>query len=299
MQLRTFPHLRTPKTTQKIMLDVIIALMPALIGSVYFFGLSALWLELAAVAACVAAEAVYELIAKKKVTVGDLSAVVTGLLLAFNMPADCPLWVAAAAGVFSIIIVKQLFGGIGSNFANPALMGRLFIMTVYPQYTMHYTSTLPDAVSSSTVLGLVKAGSEVPYSYLDMFLGKIPGAIGETSALLILIGFVFLVLRRDIKPLTTLVYLAATVAITSCFGMDPLISLLAGGLMLGGCFMLTDYPATATSSRIAAALIAAVVTALIRIYAKLPEGVCIGILTANCFTGLIDKLVKPKIYGMK
>ena len=299
METRLFPQIRTPRTTQKIMLDVIIALTPAALGSVYFFGINSLWLILASVAACVLTEALWQIITRQKVTVGDLSAVVTGILLAFNMPADCPLWVVAAGGIFAILVVKQLFGGIGSNFANPALMGRLFIMSVYPSHLMHYTSARPDIVSSPTILGLMKGGAEIPYSYLDMFIGRIPGAIGETSALLLLIGFIYLVAKKVTYPIVPAVYMLVTVAITTAFGFDPLTSLLSGGLILGGFFMITDYPAMSVHSKVAVAVIAAVITALIRIYARLPEGVCMGILAANCMAGIFDKFVKPKIYGMK
>ena len=194
------PHVRTERTTRWVMLHVAISLVPALLGAVYFFGIRALYLTALSVAVCVLTEYLWQKITKKQITAGDFSAVVTGMLLAFNMPATAPGWVVVLTSVFSILVVKQMFGGIGNNFANPALMGRLLAMVVWPGAVMQYIAPVTlnaDAVSSATVLGAVKTGGEAGYSYLQMFLGEIPGALGETSKLLLLVGFAYMCYMED------------------------------------------------------------------------------------------------------
>ena len=292
------PHIRTPKTTELIMKDVCLALVPAFIGAVYFFGVGAFFLTLACVATCVACEALWEKLNHLPVRM-DYSAVVTGMLLAFNLSSNTPVWVAILASAFAIIVVKQCFGGIGSNFANPALMGRLFVMVVYPSKLMSYVAPGPDAVSSATVLTMAKHGEAVTYSVFDMFLGRIPGALGETSALLLLLGFVFLAVRKDLDWIITVVYLAVTVAVTSIAGMNPLVSLFGGGLILGGCYMLTDYTLSSSRAKVLFGIIAGLLTALIRIFSPTyPEGVCFAILTVNILSYFIELFIKPHIYGV-
>lgn len=300
------PHLRSPRTTRAVMGDVCIALLPALAGAVYFFGIRSLWLTAVSVLSCVAAEFLWQKAAGRQVTVGDLSAVVTGMLLAFNLPVTTPYWAIITAAVFSIVVVKQLFGGIGNNFANPALMGRLFLMTVWPASVMQYPlpQTLPaDAVSSATVLSSAKAGAEGGYTFWQMFIGEIPGSLGETSKLLLLIGFAYLCLRKVVNLEATAVYIASVLALTFVFGPDGLftgdigMNLLGGGLILGGCYMLTDYAFVSRKGRLLCALAAGIVTAGIRIFGIYPEGVCFGILTANCLAGLISMLESRHVYG--
>ena len=215
------PHLRTAQTTRNIMLHVSISLVPALLGAVYYFGIRALYLTAFSVAVCVLTEFLWQKITKKQVTAGDFSAVVTGMLLAFNMPVTVPVWVLGAAAVFSILIVKQMFGGIGSNFANPALTGRLLVMVLWPGTVMGYTAprTLAaDAVSQATVLGTVKAGGETGYSYLQMFLGEVPGAMGETSKLLLLAGFAYMCYMGVVNAEAALTYIATVTVLTFIFG---------------------------------------------------------------------------------
>ncbi len=292
------PHIRTPKTTERIMKDVCISLIPAFIGAVYFFGVGAFYLTLACVAACVAAEVLWEKANRLPVRM-DYSAVVTGMLLAFNLSSNTPVWVAVLASVFSIIVVKQCFGGIGSNFANPALMGRLFVMFVYPSKLMSYVAPGPDAVSSATVLSMAKHGEEITYSIFDMFIGRIPGALGETSALLLLAGFLFLVVRKDLDWIITAVYLAVVAAVTAIAGYNPLMSLFSGGLILGGCYMLTDYTLSSSRAKVIFGCIAGLLTALIRIFSPTyPEGVCFAILTVNVLSYFIELFIKPHIYGV-
>lgn len=293
------PHIRTPKSTKIIMRDVCISLIPAFIGAVYFFGVGAFYLTLACVATCVAAEYGWARLNHLPFHM-DYSAVVTGILLAFNLSSNTPVWVAVLASLFAIIVVKQCFGGIGSNFANPALMGRLFVMMVYPSKLMTYAAPGVDGTSAATVLTAAKHGQAISYTVWDMFIGRIPGALGETSALLLLLGFVYLVIRKDLDWLISVVYMATTVIICSIAGFDPMVSLLGGGLILGGCYMLTDYTLATSRFKLLIAVLAGAITAAIRIFSPTyPEGVCFGILAVNVLLYLIEQLKKPHIYGVE
>ena len=302
------PHLRTPRTTRNIMVHVSIALMPALLGSIYFFGIRSLYLTVLAVASCVLTEFLWQKLTRKPVTAGDFSAVVTGILLAFNMPVTVPDWVVILTSVFSILFVKQMFGGIGSNFVNPALMGRLFAMVVWPGAVMQYVAPATlgtDAVSSATVLGAAKTGAEAGYSYLQMFLGETPGALGETSKLLLLVGFAYLCYIGIVTAEAAITYVVTVLLLTFVFGPsglftgDILLNLFGGGLILGACFMLTDYVFVSRRGRILYAVTAGIITAAIRIFSIYPEGICFGILTANCLAGALSLLYKKHIYGTK
>lgn len=302
------PHLRTERTTGKIMLHVSISLIPALLGAIYFFGIRALYLTGLSVLVCVLTEYLWQKLTKKQVTINDFSAVVTGILLAFNMPVTTPAWVIAVCAVFSILIVKQMFGGIGNNVVNPALMGRLLAMAVWPGTVMQYVApkTLTtDAVSSATVLGAVKNGAEAGYSYLQMFLGEIPGAIGETSKLLLLVGFAYMCYIGIVNIEAALTYIATVLVLTFVFGPaglftgDILLNLLGGGLIMGGCYMLTDYVFVSRRGKLLYAVTAGVITAAIRIFSNYPEGICFGILTANCLAGALSMIHKKHVYGTK
>lgn len=301
------PHLRISRTTKEIMQDVCIALLPAVFGSIYFFGLQSIILILTAVTTCVLSEYIWQILRKEQITAWDYSAVVTGILLSFNVPVTTPLWVLMIACIFSIIVIKHFFGGIGNNFANPALMGRALIMFLWPGNIAQYVTTYhnsADAVSSATVLNLLKGGKEITFSYWQMFIGDIPGAIGETSALLLLIGFAYLCYRRVVNVLTTTAYLAAVIIMTFIFGPgglftgDLLTNLLSGGLILGACYMITDYPSVAPRVKVTIAIIAGIITAGIRLWGTYPEGVCFGILVANCLSGFIERVIRPHIYGV-
>ena len=299
------PHLRTAQTTRNMMFHVALSLVPALLGAIYFFGIRALYLTALSVAVCVITEYLWQKLTGKQITAGDFSAVVTGMLLAFNMPIETPVWVIVATAVFSILFVKQMFGGIGNNFANPALMGRLFAMVVWPGTVMQYTvpRTLPaDAVSSATVLGTVKNGGEAGYNYLQMFLGEIPGALGETSKLLLLVGFAYLCYMGIVNAGAALTYIGTVLLLTFVFGLftgDILLNLFGGGLIIGGCYMLTDYVFVSRKGRILYAVTAGIITAAIRIFSPYPEGICFGILTANCLAGALSLLYKKHVYGTK
>lgn len=305
------PHINGSDTVPKIMLDVIIALMPALIAGVFVFGMRALIVALTCVISSTAAEYIWCRILKKPNSTGDLSAVVTGLILALNVPASLPLWMAVIGSVFAIIIVKQFFGGIGHNFMNPALGARAFLMASWAlAMTRWYTPGthlplfgVPDAVTSATPLA---ANAADKFSYLTLFLGNHGGCIGETSALAILIGAAYLVIRRVIRLRVPLIFIGTVAVGTWIFGGsgglftgDPLYQILSGGLMLGACFMATDYTTSPTTPKgqIVFALGCGIITVLIRIWGGYPEGVSYSILLMNVATPLIERLTAPKRYG--
>lgn len=303
------PHIVMNRSTKKIMQDVVIAMIPALLGGIYFFGIDSLILVLAAVTTCILSEYFWQKIRREQLTVSDWSCVVTGILIAFNVPSTTPIWAVMVASVFAIVIVKQFFGGIGSNFANPALMGRVLLLFLWPASISNYVTTYHtgvDAVSSATVLGLYKAGSEITqYSKWDMFIGSIPGCIGETSALLLLIGFAYLCYRRVVNIAATSAYILTVILVTFVFSKDGLfrgdilINLLSGGLILGACFMMTDYASVAPRVKVTLAIIAGLITGGIRLWGMLPEGVSYGILVANCLSGIVEILIRPHIYGVR
>lgn len=303
------PNLRSPKTSQRIMLDVCLALCPALIGAVVFFGVNALILTAVSVVTCMLAEAAWQTIRKEQLTVSDLTAAVTGMLIAFNMSSKTPIWVVMLADIFAIIVVKQVFGGTGSNVVNPALMGRLFVMTVYPAKLMSYAAPLGvDAVSTATVLsgGTFSAG--------QMIIGQIPGALGETSALLLLVGFLYLVYKKEVNWQASVIYIVIVGLISGIYMIASDSAALTaggianhlaagffgGGLFLGGLFMLTDYVFVSKKGKLLYAVAAAVLTVFFRCFSAYPEGVCFGILIANCAVYFLDKLGKKQhVYGIK
>ena len=296
-QLHINPNLRTPKTTQKIMLDVCIALLPALVYATVIFGMNALLLTAVSVATCVVAEGAWQAIRKETVTVSDLSAAVTGMLIAFNVSSTTPIWAVMIADVFAIIVVKQVFGGIGNNVVNPALVGRLFMMVVYPAQMMSYaTPGAVDTVTHATVL----SGGAADYTVMNMILGNIPGALGETSALFLLVGFLYLAYKKEVNVLAAVVYIGVVGLVSGLIMGNVAAGFFGGGLFLGGLFMLTDYVFVSKSGKVLYALVAAVITIMVRCFSFLPEGVCFGILLANCMVTLIDKIdKKPHVYGVK
>ncbi|NLV37294.1 MAG: RnfABCDGE type electron transport complex subunit D [Clostridiaceae bacterium] len=302
------PHVKSGESTQKIMRDVIIALIPAMLASVYHFKVDAAMLILATVLSCVLSEYAWNKITRKPNTISDLSAVVTGILLALNLSPAVPIWIAAIGGAFAIIIVKQLFGGLGHNFVNPALAARAFMMASWPVQMTTWQLPGWDAVSSATPLALIKEGSEAAGQlpqFRDIFLGNIAGTIGETSALAILIGAAYLFIRRVITPEIPLAFIGTVGIMTWILGGaqpftgDYLYHIFSGGLMLGAFFMATDY--TTSPMTIKGRLIMGVgcglLTSVIRLYGGYPEGVSYSILLMNLVVPMIDRFMIPKSFG--
>lgn len=289
------PHIYSPRTTQRIMLDVLIALLPAGIASVVIFGFRSLLIIGVCTAVCVASEWVFEKICKKENTVGDLSAVVTGVLLAYNLPVSIPLWQAALGSLFAIVVVKQLFGGIGQNFANPAITARVVMLTAFSQ-TMT-TWTFPDASSSATPLTLLFKGelNSLP-TYTDMLLGYHGGCIGETCTIALLIGGAYLIGRRVITWHTPAAFVGTVLVMSLIFDKQPLYQVMSGGLLIGAFFMATDYATTPCTKwgKVIFGVGCGLITALIRFWGTSPEGVSYSILLMNIFTPYISRLTRPK-----
>lgn len=299
------PHIRDKSSTRKIMIDVCIALVPTLAFGVWHFGLNALFVIISSVLSCVISEAVFELIVKKPITVFDFSAVVTGLILALNMPPNIAWWVPAVGGVFAIIIVKMLFGGIGQNIMNPALAARCFLLI---SFASRMTDFSVDGVSSATPLAVLKSGGSV--DLLDAFLGFKTGCIGEVSILAILIGVAYLLIKKVISIRIPAVYILSTALFIFIFSLAKtgmptwqfmLGELLTGGLMAGAFFMATDYttsPITKWGQVIYAVLIG-FLTAVFRILGSSAEGVSYAIIISNLFVPIIEKITVPKPFGVK
>ena len=312
--LSSSPHAHDTRTVSGLMLDVLIALLPAFGCAVYFFGLRALFLAGTCIAACLVTEALCRLAMKRENTIGDLSAVLTGLLLALNLPPDLPLWMAAVGGVFAIGICKQAFGGLGYNPFNPALAARAFMlisftgpMTTWTASAWQISAGGMDAATTATPLAFIKKGAEgFDWSQAallkDLFFGNVNGCLGETSALALLLGACYLLCRRTITwhiPFAFIgtVFLFAMVG----GGVPPLVHVLSGGVVLGACFMATDYvtsPITAKGKLIFGCG-CGLVTMLIRTAptGAYPEGVSFSILIMNAITPLINRYTQPKVFG--
>ena len=300
------PHVRSKESIQSIMRDVIIALVPATAAGIYYFGISALILIIAAIASSVIFEALCQKIMKKPVTVSDLSAVVTGLLLAMNLPAAAPVWVAIVGSAFAIIFGKQLFGGLGQNFINPALAGRAFLLASYP--TEMTTWSVPnglevaDAATYATPLAQLKAG-HLDASLGELMLGQCGGTIGETCAIALIIGGVYLLYKHVISWKIPVIYIATVAILFGVLGSHgvrmPLQEIMAGGVMLGGIFMATDYASSPVTPKgqIIFAVGAGLITYLIRTFGGYPEGVSYSILIMNCCVPLIERFTEPTIFG--
>ena len=309
------PHIRSNEDTRSIMLDVIIALLPAMGWSIYCFGINALVLTLVSVVSCVFFEWAYRKLMKKSCMVGDLSAVVTGMLLSFVCPVDLPWWVIIIGAFFSIVVVKQLYGGIGCNFLNPALAGRAFLLASYAtaMTTWAIPKIRPDVTSAATPMAIMKEGTEEAFTTLmsnysigDMFIGKVGGSLGEVSALCLLVGGIYLLIRKVISWQIPVAYIG-TVAILTLIaapaGMDNvqymLYNVFGGGLMLGAIFMATDYATSPVTKpgQLIFGIGCGLLTCFIRRFGSYPEGVCYSILIMNCTTWLLDKYIRPTIYG--
>ena len=293
------PHIHSKNSTQKIMLDVLISLLPATIAGVVIFGLQALLVIAVCVAVSVLAEFVFNKIVKKPLTISDLSAAVTGLLLALNLPANIPLWQAAVGSLFAIVIVKCIFGGIGKNVVNPAITGRVFMLIAFTSMT---TAAFPvDATAGATPLAEIANGSEVVLT--DLLLGNVGGSIGETCKVALLIGGVYLLIRRVITWHIPVAFIGTallfTLAVHEFDFMLALSLVLSGGLILGAVFMATDYVTSPTTplGKIVFGIGAGLITVLIREWGIYPEGVSFAILIMNILNPYIDMLTARKLFG--
>lgn len=299
------PHVRSKESIQSIMRDVIIALVPATAAGIYYFGLRALILIVAAIISAVFFEWLYEKITRKPVTINDLSAVVTGLLLAMNLPASAPVWVAIVGSAFAIIFAKQLFGGLGQNFINPALAGRAFLLASYP--TEMTTWVVPnglaaDAATYATPLAQLKNGT-LDASLGQLVMGQVGGTIGETCAIALIIGGIYLLYKHVISWKIPVIYIATVFILFAVIGRHgirmPLQEIFAGGVMLGGIFMATDYASSPVTPKgqIIFAVGAGLITYLIRTFGGYPEGVSYSILLMNVCVPLIERFTEPTIFG--
>lgn len=303
------PHIHKKESVSRIMWTIVISLIPAGIAGVIIFGLDALWVTLVAIIAAVLTELILGIWTKKKITIFDGSAVITGILLAFNLPPNVPLWLPIVGAVFSIAIGKQVFGGIGQNIFNPALVGRVFLMASWPKYMTTFAKPFTyDAVTGATPLALLKEGKLLEHiSYLDLFLGKRGGCIGEVCILALLIGAALLLIRGYITWHIPVIYILTTAIFTYIFGAaqlfqgDWLFHILSGGLILGAFFMATDYVATPLTAKgqLIFGLGCGLLTAIIRIWGGYPEGTSYAILMMNAATPFIDRYTKNRIYGSK
>ena len=300
------PHIRNNSSVSKVMGDVVIALIPATLGAVYFFRTRAAMLILVAVITAVLAEAAVQKIRKQPVTINDMSAVVTGLLIALNLSPAVSWWLPAIGSVFAIVVVKQIFGGLGKNFMNPALAARILLTLSWTERMTEWVNPGVDMVSAATPLSFVKGEMVVPSgapSLFDAFIGNIGGCMGETSALLLLIGGAYLVYRKVISIHIPAVYIGTVALLTllnSGFNVEYMAyHVVSGGLMIGAIYMATDYASSplTTEGKIIYAVGCGVLTSTIRVFGGYAEGVGFSILLMNVATPLIDRYTVPAIYG--
>lgn len=295
------PHFFGKRTTQNIMLDVIIALIPALIASVIIFGWRSLLITGVCTACCILSEYVFRKISKKDNTISDLSAVVTGLLLAFNLPVTIPIWQAIIGSVTAIIVVKQLFGGIGQNFANPAVTARIIMLIAFSGNMTNWTfpQNSVDALSGATPLAAASQGLSSNVNYMTLFLGNHGGCLGETCALAIILGGIYLLIRKVITWHIPVAFIATVAAMSFLCGKDTLYQILSGGLLLAAFFMATDYSTSPSTpwGKIIFGIGCGLITILIRFRGSLPEGVSYSILLMNILTPYISKLTRQKPLG--
>jgi len=315
------PHLHKDESVSKIMWMVVISLIPAGLAGVFIFGLNALWLIVLGIVSALFTEAVLQILTKRKITALDGSAFITGLLLAYNLPAHVPFWLPIVGSVFSVAIGKQVFGGLGQNIFNPALVGRVFLMASWPKYMTAFTKPF-DAVTSATPLALLKEGKLIENIswlwlseakplpsglYLDLLLGKKGGCIGEVCILALLIGAAFLFIRGYISWHIPITYILTLGLFTYLFGAkglfqgDWLFHILSGGLILGAFFMATDYVTSPLTRKgqIIFGIGCGIITAVIRLWGGYPEGVSYAILMMNAATPIIDRYTKNRVYGTR
>ena len=298
------PHIRDHATTSTIMRDVLIALAPAMIAATIIFGFRALLMTAVCVAACVFFEYATERILGRTNTISDLSAAVTGVILSFNLPVQLPIWMAVLGCFFAIVVVKQLFGGIGNNFANPAIAARIFLLLSFSQPMTTWLKVeggrAVEGVFGATPLALISAGdTQALTSLMDMFLGTRGGCMGETCALALLIGGIYLIYRKVITVTIPLSFIGGVLVLSVLFGVDPMYELMGGGLLLGAFFMATDYTTSPITEKgkVIFGLGCALITMVIRVFGSYPEGVSYSILLMNIITPHINRMVRNKAFG--
>ena len=299
LNLSPAPHVHSRQDTRALMLNVLIALLPCAVAGAWLFGAGALLLMLVATASAVAAEALWQKLSGRRLLVSDLSAAVTGLILAMNLPPRAPWWLAAVGSAFAVVIVKGLFGGLGDNFINPALAARAMLLASWPRYMTAWSApsgwtTGADAVSAATPLA-----SPSGFTPAQLFLGNIPGSIGEVCKLAILIGLAWLLVTKTVAWRIPVVMAASASAATWLLGGDPAAAVLSGGLLFGAVFMATDYVTCPIShaGQLVYAACAGALVALIRHYSAYPEGVTYAILLMNIAAPLIDRCFRRRVYG--
>jgi electron transport complex protein RnfD len=302
LTLSSSPHVRSSVTVRSIMIEVLLAMVPAAGVAVYVFGLRALVVMAVTVGTCCLAEWGWNRLTSSRQTVGDFSAAVTGLLLAFNLPSTIPLWIAMIGGFFAVIIVKMFFGGIGKNLVNPALAARALLLTSWPAHMTHWTL---DGVTTATTLDILKEGAGTLPSMAQLFIGNTAGSLGETSAMALLLGGLWLVYRKIIRWEVPMTFIMTVMTLTWLLGRNGFFTGhgiyegLAGGLFLGAIFMATDYTTSPMSvkGRIVFAGGCGLLTVLIRLYGSYPEGVSYSILLMNLLVPIIDRFTGPKLFG--
>ena len=303
LNVSSSPHVRNKITTQNLMFDVAIAMIPASIYGVWQFGMHALLVLIATVVSCVLSEYVYEKLMKKPITVSDGSAVVTGMILALNMPPEIPVWIPFLGGIFAIIVVKQLYGGLGQNFMNPALAARCFLLISFAGFMNNFSSAKLgfDSMSGATPLAAMRAGNDV--DLMSLIVGRVPGTIGEVSVIALLIGAVYMIARKVISPRIPLIYIGTVAVFIFLFGGFDITyvakEVCAGGLIFGAFFMATDYVTSPLSKtgQVVYGLFLGILTGIFRLWGASPEGVSYAIILGNLFVPLIEKVTLPKAFG--
>jgi electron transport complex protein RnfD len=306
------PHIRGPLNTAKVMRLVCVSLLPAGLASAYLFGPRAVAVILVSVVTCVLTEILCNVVFRKELTVTDGSAAVTGMLFAYTLPPTTPLWVVVIGAFLAIFVVKQLFGGLGYNIFNPALAARAILLSSWPVALTTWAKPVEsflavDTVTTATPLGIIKEASrtggvaESAHGYLDLFLGTVPGSLGETCKIALLLGAIFLFVFKIIDWRIPFTFIGTVALLSIPMGRDPLAAVLSGGLILGAFFMATDLVTTPTTrgGKLLFGLGCGALTSLIRSYGGFPEGVCYSILFMNCLTPIIDKYVQPRVFGTK
>lgn len=303
------PHIFSKQSTPRMMKDVLIALIPACLASLYFFRMRALILLCVSIASCVVFEATIQYLLKRKITISDASAVLTGVLFTLVMPPSLPLWACVIGSLVAVGLAKQLFGGLGMNIFNPALLGRAFLMAAFPTYMTRWSEPFTlDAVTSATPLGVVKFGHNLGVNYWDLFIGNVSGSLGEASALALIIGGIYLLIRKTIDWRIPLAYMLTVVLISFVTNFvapniyaGPMFHIFAGGFLIGALFMATD-PVTSPvtkKGRWVFGIGCGIITMVIRLWGGLPEGVMYSILLMNAFTPILNRITRSRRYGTR